>query len=92
MAQCIEICVEDDGSFSLETKEKEETPEQESAEGGEKQTFKSADEVLAAVSQMLTAGSMAPVDQGGLDAENPAEASVPEEEQDAMAQSFQPRR
>lgn len=93
MATEICITVEDDGSFSVETEEKQAEAQEESAEPtGNEQKFKTADEALAAVKQMLDAVSMQPTDQGGLDAENPAEASAPEEEQDAMAQSFQPRR
>ena len=92
MATEITICLEDDGTISVESGEKEETPEQESAEGGNKQVVKSVDEALALAKQLLDAGSMAPADQGGLDQENPAEAAAPGEEEDAMAQSFALRR
>ena len=96
MATTIEICMEDDGTFSLETGEKEETPEEEGAEGGDKQTFKSVDEVLSAAKQLIEAGSMAPppIEQEGAPAQEEAidPAMAQQDEEAAMQQGFKDER
>jgi hypothetical protein len=94
MAMEICICVEDDGSITVEAGEKEESLEQESAEGGNKTPVKSIEEALAVAKQALESASMAPPAEG---MEEPtAEAGTPMEdpmaEEDAMASNFQQRR
>jgi len=90
MSTKIEICVEPDGTFSLEAGEREEAPPEDQAEGGEKQTFKTKEEVLSAASQLLDAASMGPpgdgmaTDDAGL-TEDPAAAG---QEDQAMQDSY----
>jgi hypothetical protein len=94
MAMEITLCLEDSGEMYIKSGEKEESPEMESAEGGEKIPVKSIDDALAMIKQMADSASMAPPAEG---MEEPtAEAGAPMEdpmaEEDAMASNFQQRR
>lgn len=89
MATEITLCIKDDGSMTIETGEKQETPEQEQAEGGNKQPVKSIDEALSMIKQLADAAAM-PQDGQQQDMEGQGEDQAAGEEDDAMMAGYRP--
>lgn len=89
----IELCIKDDGSMYVETGEKEETPDQEQAEGGQQIPVKSIDEALQTIKQIASQASMGQEQGMGGQEETGEDQSAPDEEEQqgqAMAQAYRP--
>ena len=94
MSTRVEICAEDDGTFTVDA----ETSDVEAAEkepSGNEQTFKTMEEAIMAAAQMLKEASMAPPEDASQiepDEGMPEEEQASMEEEDAMTGSFKPQR
>ena len=89
MATEITLCLEDDGTITVESGEKEESPEQEAAEGGNKTQVNSIEEAIQIVTQMAQTASMGPEETGEPTGMPEAEEPAAEEEA-AMQAGFRP--
>jgi len=94
MSTKFSLCLEDDGTITVETEEVEaaEPIEEEQAEGGQKTPVKSVDEGLAMIKQLAEAASMSPPEgEGmGMEEEKPTEdpALAAGQEDEAMMGGF----
>ena len=91
----IELCLEDDGTFTIETGEREEVPEQETAEGGNKTTAKDLPSALHIIKKLAEAAALNPPPTENEQTENPTDDTTEQPADDgqetAMMGAYKPR-